>query len=212
MSFDQALFMFLPLATGLAIPAILNRRGIAPDRLRRVALIAAAAVTVGLLPLLFLAALLSAPSLAAVLPAWLYLTSYHLLLIVLFLFLRRLGIGPTGCQVILSLAVVLTMGAIFAADPLFVAVEPMGPEAVHRTASILIAINPWMVVGGSILQTNPLQDEFFYKPEHALSYYKITYPAWWSVALWQTGMAALLILILAIRARFFSREGASPHE
>lgn len=127
-----------------------------------VSLVITAAASQGILPLTTL--------------AWsqLFLLAFALLLAAAVSLLAALGLRPTTAQLAATLLGLAMLGNVFFANSLVEAATAERAKMLVISASLWT--NPWLVVGGSILEADPLRSEDLYSWS-VIIYYAFTYPA-----------------------------------
>ena len=108
--------------------------------------------------------------------AWaqLFLLAFALALAGLVALLASLGIGPTTAQLVASLVGLAMVGNVFFANSLVEA--PKSEEAKTFAIDATLWTNPWLIVGGTVLEADPLRNEAIYSFS-VIIFYGFRYPA-----------------------------------
>ncbi|HUT34489.1 MAG TPA: hypothetical protein VNE39_13465 [Planctomycetota bacterium] len=106
--------------------------------------------------------------------------------------LASLGLRATTAQVVATLVAIAMLGQVFFANSLVEAAT--GERAKMAVIDAMLWTNPWLIVGGSILQADPLRSENLYEWSVVI-YYGFRYPgsaiaAVWARALFLSGLYA----------------------
>jgi len=144
-----------------------------------------------------LAARGSAP-LAGLLWSHIFLLAFAWVLVALTTLLVRLRFRPTTSQAVATAVALLMLGQVFFANGL---IEAAASERGKMLAiDAVLWTNPWLIVGGSILQADPLRSQDLYEWS-VIIYYGFRYPgatiaSAWVRTLFLTGIYAGCALLL----------------
>ena len=179
-------------------------------RLRSVLLPLVAVVLIGIV--LFAAAARGAVPLSAILWSHLFLLSFAWLLAALALALVTLRLRAATAQLVVTLLALLMLGQVFFANSLVEAAA--GERSKMLVIDAVLWTNPWLIVGGSILQADPLRSENLYEWS-VIIYYGFQYPgssisAVWLRALFLTGVYAGCAGLLQALAWLIARRRRRP--
>ncbi len=142
-----------PLAVGFGVPAALALTWRRPLRRR---LVAALGVLGGVLAVLAAAAVTE--SLRALIAVGLLLAGLGVLVAGLFAFAASFRLPPEICQIAAGLVVVALLGLIFCFGPVLRHAEEVGMsgDEIDRRITLALAVNPFMVLGYSVFNEDPL--------------------------------------------------------
>jgi hypothetical protein len=161
------------------------------------AAITVAAMELASIVLIALAGRGSVP-LAGLLWSHLFLLAFAWVLVALTHLLKRLRLRPATSQAIATIVALFMLGQVFFANGL---IEAAASERGRMLAiGAVLWTNPWLIVGGSILQQDPVRSKDLYEWS-VIEYYGFRYPgatiaALWARALFLTGVYAACALLL----------------
>ena len=108
--------------------------------------------------------------------AWcqVFLLSFAALLVAVASLALSLRLRPTTAQLVATLLALAMVGSIFCANPLIEGTR--SPAARTATIQAVLWANPWLIVGGTILDADPVRARRLYSWS-VISYYSFRYPA-----------------------------------
>jgi len=145
--------------------------------------------------------IISQGDVVTVLKLFLFLIPFSLAVFAVFYFFHILGVRLSICQIICYFLVTMVHGTIFFSNPIIEKMEKeqFSGEEITRIVNFGISVNPYAIIGNSVLGVDVLRNRYFYNLS-LIPYYNFRYPTLWEAIRFYL-ILSICILLLAVITR-----------